>query len=98
MMLIFGEVDISPQKITNNKPSVRVYSKMNRDGFSIFLNEWSEEFETSKTGKDANELWIEFKDVLNHGASNFIPSKKIRKQDRLPWINRKTRSLVKKTK
>ena len=22
---IFGEVDISPQKITNNKPSVRVY-------------------------------------------------------------------------
>ena len=25
--VIFGGVDISPQKITNNKPSVRVYSK-----------------------------------------------------------------------
>ena len=39
---IFGEVYISQQKITNNKPSVRIYSKMNRDGFAIFLNKWSE--------------------------------------------------------
>ena len=93
---IFGEVDISQKKITNEKPSVRVYSKINRDGCLIFLNKWSEEFETNKNGKDANELWIEFKDALNHSASNFIPSKKIRKQDRLPWINRKTRSLVEK--
>ena len=31
---------------------------MNRDGFSIFLNKWSEEFESNKNGKDAHELWI----------------------------------------
>ena len=60
------------------------------------MNKWSEEFETNKNGKDANELWIEFKDAFSHGASNFIPSKKIRKQDRIPGVNRKTRSLVKK--
>ena len=69
---------------------------MNRNGFSNFLIKWSAEFETNKNGKDANELWIEFKDALNHGASNFIPSKKIRQQDCLPWVNRKTRSLIKK--
>ena len=53
---------------------------MNRDGFSIFLNKWSEEFE----------------DAFSHGASNFVPSKKIRKHDRIPWVNRNTRSLIKK--
>ena len=32
--------------------------------FHFFLYKWSEEFETNKKGKDANKLWIEFKDAL----------------------------------
>ena len=66
---------------------------MNRNGFSILR---SEEFETNKNGNDLNKLWIKFKDALNHAASKFIPSKQIRRQDVLPWVNKNTLSLIEK--
>ena len=48
-----------------------------------------------KNGKDANKLWNKFKDMLNHGASNFIASKTIRKQDCHGSTKRLIRSLIK---
>lgn len=92
---VFGEIDVYPSYKPTTKPKIRNYNKMNKQAFTEFLNNYKMDFEKEKTLKDANELWNDFKNALNTGAERYIPTRTPKKHDKLPWINRKIKTLIK---
>ena len=73
-----------------------MYGKIDNKGFIEFLTKWNTKFDETKNQKSVERLWQDFKMTLTDGASKFIPTKNLSKQDRLPWVNKKIKKLIAK--
>lgn len=91
---VFGEIDISPPKVAQTRPKVRVYKRMDRQGFIDHFMAWATDSDNGEE-QSVDDMWLDFKRTIEEGVRRFVPTVSLSQHDRLPWITRKIKRLIK---
>ena len=87
--LIFNyEVTCKPS-VGSNKHSVALYYKADLQSIKSDLATFCNNFLNSDpSSRSVDQLWEEFKEVVDKAVTNHVPHKVNRSHNRLPWINK----------
>ena len=96
--IVFAELDLRPIKYSQKPRQIPLYKKANWDLIRQDMAALKETI-TCMYKADAvnvNDMWIKFKDTLQTSATNHIPHKQSRPNDKHPWIGQELKKLMKK--
>ena len=92
----YVEVNIQPKTNRQKPRQIPIYAKADWEGFKHFLSTVHSNILNSYNSKDANQLWILFRDNLTTAKNKFIPSKTSKPRDGLPWITPSLKKMMRK--
>ena len=93
--VVYVESTLKPQ-VSKSKPrDINLYKKANWDNFRDFMGKYRDHV-LSHTYTDVESLWTEFRDKISEGTSSFVPSKRIKGKNKLPWVNINIKRLIRK--
>ena len=88
-------VSIKPYINRQQPRKILLYKRADWDGFREYMHTYSDEFcSRNHSHSNVDDLWSEFTQSLEKGTSKFIPSKKARTKNGLPWVNRDIKRLI----
>ncbi|MCG7866607.1 MAG: reverse transcriptase family protein, partial [Candidatus Thiodiazotropha taylori] len=94
---VLVESSLRPHKTVKQPRKVYIYKKADFQGFKEDLRQFKQDFLDGTQNKDANGLWVQFRDTITSGMQKYIPSKMIKgNKVKKPWVNRKVKSLMAK--
>ena len=90
------ELDISPIRNHQAPRDIPLYGKAKWEEFAKQMeNAWGE-IDSKKDTASANDLWLIFSKAIQEGTKKFIPHKKAKRKDNLPWVTREIQKLIKR--
>jgi len=97
--IIITDMETKPhyQKTTPRKRYTDIYSKANWNKVKENLQSLEKELRMGYTNKETSDnIWQTFKRTLCSSLDENIPSKTIKSNNNLPWINHKIRKMIKR--
>ena len=94
--IITAEVNVKPKMIKQVPRNIFLYKKANWDQLKESMREFHSVLQSDLATADIQTLWDEFVTKLQHGIDTYIPIRKARSRDGLPWINQEIRRLMRK--
>ena len=95
--IVVADIDTKPYYQKNNPRKAYIWSKANWDDLNKDLESITPILEAMNDNKtDINNMWTTFKQELFKHLDKHVPSKMIKSNNRLPWINHKIRKQLKK--
>ena len=95
--IVYAESYLKPQ-VSRSKPrDIHLYKKADWDCFRDFMSKYCDEvLSTRHMYTDVESLWTEFTRKISEGRSSFVPSKRIKGKNKLPWVNITIKRLIRK--
>jgi hypothetical protein len=90
------EVDLNPVKLVQKPRSIPLYRKADWSALENHMRNITKTIVESEAVNSVNELWVTFRTGLEEGISKFIPHKRAKKNESLPWLSTETKKLMKK--
>jgi hypothetical protein len=90
------EVDLNPVKLKQKPRNIPLYKKANWEALDEHMQNTRRTMTEKADTSSVNELWIMFRDGLQEGINKFIPHKRAKNTDGLPWLSLDTKKLMKK--
>ena len=84
--IVYSEVNIKPQIVTQKPRVMPVYRKTDWDALSEHMLQFRESFMINHETKSLNRLWLDFKNALQDGIDRYVPKKTISSKDSVSWI------------
>ena len=95
--IVYAEMDINPVKTKQKPRTIPLYKRANWMSIQEEMKELKSKLEEDETnGASTDDLWNTFKRELTSSTSRHIPTKTARQKDKLPWISKEIRSLIKR--
>ena len=89
------EMDLEPIKHRQKPRTIYLYSKTDWTSFNQYIRATTQA-NPDIGGEDVNTQWNFLKSIIDEGTKKFIPKKISRKRNKLPYISREIRSLIRK--
>ena len=87
------------KRLTKIKRKILLFHKANLEEMKAKLQRFEKEFtESNPSGRTVEENWTLFKQYIFATINEFVPTKYVRRNNDLPWINRELKHKLKKGK
>ena len=94
---IFTEVNAIQLVNKKQQRTIYLHKRTNTEAFKSHLIRFSKVFaEQYAQTATVNDMWAAFKAAINDGMTKYVPTKTLKHNDHLPWINRNIKCLIKK--
>ncbi len=96
---VYVECDITPIRNKQKPREIKLYNKADWESLKEYLTKEKESFmATHDIDTPIDELWNDFKETLEKGLEEHIPTKTARSRDSVPWITNSLRKQLRKQK
>ena len=93
--IVFFEYDIKAERKKNTLRQIFLYRRADWDALKRDMRDLFEKMSIEED-KDADTLWLEFKETLLESMKKNIPKKRAKNRDSYPWITKEIRKLIRK--
>ena len=90
------EVNLKPQSYRQVPRKVPLFRKANWDGFKQHLTSFHTKFSGECAGKSTDQLWNEFRSIMETGIQKFVPIKHFGNRKSLPWITQEIKRYIRR--
>ena len=96
--IVYAELDIAPQKRTQTKRKIPIYSKAKWNKIEDEMRKTLKEIQNLNidVANEVNFLWDTFKSNLLRAVQQFVPHRTSTTRDRPPWITSEVKKLLQK--
>ena len=94
--MIMYDFHVKAEKIINRTRKVYLYHKADLVGLKNFLQSAFSNFRVHASSMNVETQWVYFKSKLLEAVDNFVPSKVLKSNSGLPWVDYKIRREIRK--
>ena len=94
--MIMYDFHVKAEKLINRRSKVYLYHKADLIGLNNFLQSAFSNFRVHASSTNVETQWVYFKSKLFEAVDNFVPSKVLKSNSGLPWVNYKIRREIRK--
>ena len=94
--IVMAEVNVRPQKLKQVPRNIYLYKKADWDQLKQSMRDFHKVVKSDLATADIQILWDKFVAKLQQGIDTFIPIRKARPKNGLPWINQEIRRLMRR--